>query len=252
MPILYTTGDVAKLCGVSVRTVQYYDERHILMPSKTSEGGRRLYTEEDLKRMHVICFLREIGLSIKNISDIFKEDEPQKIISVLLDEQKKSIKSELFEAQRRLDIIESINREIKTVDNFSVESIGDIQQIMKEKNKLKKMRAIVLLSAIPMIIFQVAAIALWIANGIWWPFAVQCLISIPYAIILSTYYIKRVAYICPKCHEVFTPKFKEMFWAYHTPRMRRLTCPACKHRGLCVEIYADKKDTKKGQQYDNS
>ncbi len=43
----YTTGEIAKLCGVSVRTVQYYDERGILIPSELSEGGRRLYSEDD-------------------------------------------------------------------------------------------------------------------------------------------------------------------------------------------------------------
>lgn len=46
----YTTGEIAKLCGVSVRTVQYYDTRNILTPSELTEGGRRLYSEEDLKR----------------------------------------------------------------------------------------------------------------------------------------------------------------------------------------------------------
>lgn len=53
----YTTGEIAKLCGVSVRTVQYYDSRGILIPTKLSEGGRRIYSEEDLKRMKAICFL---------------------------------------------------------------------------------------------------------------------------------------------------------------------------------------------------
>lgn len=33
---LYTTGEIAKLCGVSVRTVQYYDTRGILIPSSPS------------------------------------------------------------------------------------------------------------------------------------------------------------------------------------------------------------------------
>jgi hypothetical protein len=41
---LYTTGEIAKLCGVSVRTVQYSDTRGILIPSSLTEGGRRLYT----------------------------------------------------------------------------------------------------------------------------------------------------------------------------------------------------------------
>lgn len=52
----YTTGEIAKLCGVTVRTVQYYDARGILIPSALSEGGRRLYSEDDLKRLKVICF----------------------------------------------------------------------------------------------------------------------------------------------------------------------------------------------------
>ena len=44
----YTTGEIAKLCGVSVRTVQYYDTRNILTPSELTEGGRRLYSEDYL------------------------------------------------------------------------------------------------------------------------------------------------------------------------------------------------------------
>ena len=46
----YPTGEMAKLCGVSVRTVQYYDSRDILVPSELSEGGRRLYSKEKIKR----------------------------------------------------------------------------------------------------------------------------------------------------------------------------------------------------------
>ena len=60
----YTTGELAKLCGVTVRTVQYYDTRGILIPSSLSDGGRRLYSEDDVKRMKVICFLRELDLPI--------------------------------------------------------------------------------------------------------------------------------------------------------------------------------------------
>ena len=44
----YTTGELAKLCGVTVRTVQYYDTRGILIPSELTEGGRRLYAAKHL------------------------------------------------------------------------------------------------------------------------------------------------------------------------------------------------------------
>lgn len=57
----YSTGELAKLCNVTVRTVQYYDTRGILIPSELSEGGRRLYSEDDLRRMKIICFLRPQG-----------------------------------------------------------------------------------------------------------------------------------------------------------------------------------------------
>ena len=46
----FTTGEMAKLCGVTVRTVQYYDTRNILVPSEITEGGRRLSSEADLQK----------------------------------------------------------------------------------------------------------------------------------------------------------------------------------------------------------
>ena len=57
----YTTGELAKQCGITVRTVQFYDQRGILIPSALTEGGRRLYSGEDLKKMKIICFLRDMG-----------------------------------------------------------------------------------------------------------------------------------------------------------------------------------------------
>ena len=74
----YTTGEIAKLCGVTVRTVQYYDSRNILTPSALSEGGRRLYSEDDLRLMKIICFLRETGLPINSISALLAEEKPEK------------------------------------------------------------------------------------------------------------------------------------------------------------------------------
>lgn len=54
----YTTGEVAKLCGVSVRTVQFYDAKGLLKPTSLSEGGRRLYSLGDLTRLRLICVLK--------------------------------------------------------------------------------------------------------------------------------------------------------------------------------------------------
>jgi len=242
----YTTGEIAKLCGVSVRTVQYYDSRNILVPSELSEGGRRLYSEEDLKRMRIICFMREAGLPINSISCLFAEEHPEKVISILLDQQEQDLKEDISNAQKKLAIVETIKRELKEIPNFSVESIGDIAHVMKEKNKLNKMRLTMVLTGIPVTALQIASVLLWITNGLWWLFVIWACVASVWGAWVSIYYYNHVAYICPECHEVFRPVFKEMFWAYHTPRMRRLICPKCKNKSLCVEIYSEKEDKSNG------
>lgn len=233
----YTTGEIAKLCGVSVRTVQYYDTRGILTPSELSEGGRRIYSEDDLKRMRIICFLRDIGISINSIGELLSEDNPGSVISALLEQQEHLLHKEISERQVKLDMLGGIKRELKDVENFSVESIGDIAYVMENKMKMKQLHAILLITGIPIDIIQWTSILLWIATGIWWPFALFVLIAIPYAFWGSNYYFKRVAYICPQCHEVFKPGFKDAFFARHTPMLRKLTCTCCGHKGFCIETY---------------
>ena len=232
----YTTGEIARLCGVSVRTVQYYDSRNILVPSELSDGGRRLYSEDDLRRMRIICFLREMGVSINQIGELFADAHPEKILSLLLDQQREQLLQEISEGKSKLEMIESIKRELRGVENFSVESIADIAQVMKNKNKLTKMRWLMVFTGIPVTALQWTAIVLWITNGLWWLFAAWMAVAIPWGVAVSVYYFRRVAYVCPECHEVFSPKLKEAFWAYHTPKMRRLRCPRGGRRGLCVEV----------------
>ena len=231
----YTTGEIAKLCGVTVRTVQYYDTRGILIPSELSEGGRRLYSEADLRKMRTICFLRDLGLSINAIGDLLSEEDPGSVIELLLEQQEKLLRDEIGERQSKLDAVQSLKREIRGAESISVESIGDMANVMENKKKLSKMRWTMGLTAIPIAILEWTGIVLWIRTGIWWTFAVYAIAAIPWGIIISRYYYKRAAYICPQCHEVFKPTFKEMFWASHTPRTRKLTCPHCVHKGFCVE-----------------
>lgn len=231
----YTTGEIAKLCDVSVRTVQYYDSRGILIPSELSEGGRRLYSEEDLKKMKIVCFLRDVGLPINSIRELLAEDDSASVISILLEQQESILKEELNERQQKLEMLLKIKKELKSVNNFSVESLGDIAHIMKAKSKLRKIRMTMLLSGIPISVLQWGSIVLWALEGIWWPFVIWTVIAVPYGIWVSRYYFKNVDYICPQCHEVFKPRFKEAFWASHTPTTRKLTCPNCNHKGHCVE-----------------
>ena len=234
----YTTGEIAKICGVTVRTVQYYDKREILIPSELTEGGRRLYSEDDVKKLKVICFLRDLGLSIDNISQLFSEDDPASVITLLLDQQEEALRAEITEREDQLRKIMELRSGMKSIGFLSIESIGDIAYVMKNKKELRRVHMTLLGAAIPLGILQWSSIILWITKGIWWLFAVWVVAAVPYAVWASRWYFRRVAYICPQCHEVFKPTFKEAFWANHTPATRKLTCPACGHHGFCVEVAA--------------
>ena len=234
---LYTTGEIAKLCGVSVRTVQYYDTRGILVPSSLTEGGRRLYSEEDVKRMRVICFLRDLGLPINSIGELLHEEHPERVIDLLLSEQEQELRAEVEERKEKLDKLTYLRREVSGSEHFSLESIGDIAIIMENKKKLRKTRAVMITAGVAAEIIEIGTVVLWILEGIWWPFAVGMPIALALCLWLTGYYYRQVAYICPACHTVFKPQFWKFFNAFHTPNPRKLVCPHCSHKGYCVETH---------------
>ncbi len=238
----YTTGEMAKLCGVSVRTVQYYDTRSILNPSELSEGGRRLYSEDDLRRLKVICFLRSIDLPINTIAQLLSEAHPENVVGMLLEQQAQALREEIDQQQSKLQILESLQQELKLMNRFTVESIGDIAYRMENKKKLRRIHITLLAVGIPLEIIEYATLILGILKGVWLPFIFGMLITILGAIWISRYYFRNVAYICPECHQVFQPRLREAFWARHTPQTRRLTCPQCGRKGFCVETCAPKGD----------
>ena len=233
----YTTGEMAKACGVTVRTVQFYDQKGILIPSALSEGGRRLYSEDDLKKMKIICFLRDTGLSLDTIGQLMKEEDPESTISILLVQQEQVLREEISERREKLNRLEELKKWVESTSSFSVETIGDIATIMEGQKKMSAMHRNMLLTGLPLSLLQIASILLWIFKGIWWPFIIWVLAAIPWAVLWSRYYYRHTAYICPQCHEVFRPAFREAFFANHTPKTRKLTCVKCGHKGFCVETW---------------
>ena len=238
----YTTGEIAKLCGVTVRTVQYYDNRGILVPSELTEGGRRLYSDTDLEKMKTICFLRELGISIDTIKELLEQENNKNVISLLLARQEQALNSEIDERREKLKKLEDVRRALGKDGDFSFNSLGGMAHTMTDRKKLRNFRITTVVLGIPVSVLQWVAIILWITKGMWWLFVVWAALATIYAAVFSYLYYKKTAFICPECQTVFRPAFREMFFANHTPTTRKLTCTACGHKGFCVETPADNLD----------
>ena len=70
MEDLLTVGDVARLSGVTVRTLHHYDRIGLVTPSGRTAAGYRLYGEGDLDRLHAVLGYRELGFALEQITDL--------------------------------------------------------------------------------------------------------------------------------------------------------------------------------------
>ena len=76
---LYTVKEVAKLSGVTVRTLHHYDKVGLLKPAQVGENGYRYYGREELLRLQQILFHRELGVPLDAISELLVLDGENQI-----------------------------------------------------------------------------------------------------------------------------------------------------------------------------
>lgn len=122
-------GEVAKLSGVTVRTLHYYDEIELLKPSETTEAGYRMYSSEDLERLQQILFFRELDFPLNEIKEIMLNPNYDK------NEALNKHKEFLIEKRKRIDgLITLIDKTIKGDNNMSFKEF-DNSKIEENKRK---------------------------------------------------------------------------------------------------------------------
>ncbi|MBQ1600408.1 MAG: MerR family transcriptional regulator, partial [Bifidobacterium sp.] len=146
-PTQYTTGELAKRCGVSVRTVQYYDNRGVLVPSEVSSGGRRLYDEQDVRRLSVITFLRGLGFSISQIADLLADDQSSAYIDSLIAAQRMQLSKQIELDQSRLRTLDALHKTLGRVDDCDrtdLHAFSDAAFVTRRKTGLKRIHGTML------------------------------------------------------------------------------------------------------------
>ena len=69
---LLTTGDMARLSNSTLRTVRFYEQEGLIEPERRSHCGHRLFSGRELMRLQLALDLREAGLSVQSIKDLFR------------------------------------------------------------------------------------------------------------------------------------------------------------------------------------
>lgn len=239
---LFTTGEIADACNVSVRTVQYYDEKGLMHPVARSEGGRRLYDEASLERMRVICLLKELKLSLKAIRGILENPEDNAALLCLLEQQERSMTAELESNRSTLKGIRMAIDGIRETGRLT-EGIGtsmDPVMVMENKSsRLHRTKRRMIIEGIVVDVIEIGTLAYGIVAGQWLPFACSMVLIAIVCIELTRAYYQESRYICPRCHAVFQPAWKSFLLSGHSPKARKLTCSKCGEESWCAEVSAD-------------
>lgn len=123
-------NEVAKLTGITVRTLQYYDSIGLLTPSQTLENGYRLYDNENLETLQQILFFKELDFPLNEIKEIITNPNFNKI------EALKNHKQLLIKKREHVDnLIKLITNTINGDDNMSFKEF-DISDIEKYKSEV--------------------------------------------------------------------------------------------------------------------
>ena len=129
---MMTVKQLAKKCGVSVRTLHHYDAIGPLKPAQVTEAGYRLYDEAALERLYLILLFRELGFRLKDIRGIL--DAPDFDRNRVLDRQIQLLERK----QRHLEYITNMARGIRLMgvkhlefEGFDVNKIDDYAEQAK-------------------------------------------------------------------------------------------------------------------------
>lgn len=122
----YRVKDVARIAGVSVRTLHYYEEIGLLVPATRSDAGYRLYDTDDLLRLQQILIGRELGLPLAAIQRSL--DGPAFDQRRVLQDQRRQL---LQRAKATDDMIRAVDRVLAALDDSRKEGDIDMASIFE-------------------------------------------------------------------------------------------------------------------------
>jgi DNA-binding transcriptional MerR regulator/effector-binding domain-containing protein len=103
----FSVGEFSKMTGLSVKTLRFYHEKGILVPTRVDESsGYRYYDENKIERARAVVWLRELEFSIEEIAAILNEADDEAGLFVRLESQKERIAARM---KREREILQALD-----------------------------------------------------------------------------------------------------------------------------------------------
>jgi len=133
MKKFWKVGDLARLAGLTVRTLRFYDQIGLLAPSGQTESGHRLYNASDLIRLQQILSLKELGLSLDEIKSVLAGGgfSPLEIVELQIAKVKEQIRLQ----QKLLELLQHVSKAMQGAEPLSVEDFTELLQTMKKQHE---------------------------------------------------------------------------------------------------------------------
>ncbi len=113
----YRIGEIGTLLDLSTRTIRYYEEIGLLNTVKRIEGGRRIYTEDDLRRLRFIKKLKLLGLSLGEMAELENHYNRHRTNKKVLPKVAELLRHHIAEVESRLTELGTLKQEINNYLN---------------------------------------------------------------------------------------------------------------------------------------
>ncbi|MDD3794871.1 MAG: MerR family transcriptional regulator [Lachnospiraceae bacterium] len=110
------TKAFGQLTGVSVRTLQYYDEIDLLKPAYINEYGHRFYDSDSFSKMFVILSLKDMGMNLSEIHQYINGNDFD--IQVFVEEEKRRVEAAITDLKLRLMRLSRLNEQVNEKGNI--------------------------------------------------------------------------------------------------------------------------------------
>ena len=126
MPKLLQVGELAKQTGLSIRTLRYYDEIGLLVPSHRTEAEYRLYSEADIARLQQILSLRQLGFALKEIRECL--ENPDFSLPNVINLHLARLQEQMTVSQSLFTKLSTLAQQLKTSRAASVDNLLQIME----------------------------------------------------------------------------------------------------------------------------